>query len=554
MIKMERIYRVLALALCAVSLAFAANAQERVYVSTDKECYLAGENMWISVYCLDDAAGGYSQLSKVAYLEFYNKEGLVSQIKLPLKEGRGCGRLQIPLSFATGNYSIAAYTQKYGGASKGEFNGKIVTVFNTLSSQRVKDGVEVVPDDEPLMGDGSLKGRCNWLSVDVQTGKADGESVPVEIKNLSDKGASVSVSIYHIDPLGEMVGAYGYDRTTLLERKGDFELSPEVDYAGEVIRVRISSGGKKSDMKDVAVYMSAMGNTDDIYINTADEKGEAVYYTSNIYGTRDLVFEVEGDTSSMYNVEILQQKAHHRVAGIPVLKISPKMKEALQSRGMDMQIAKRFEADTIFNLMPRRENSFIGTVEPRVYRLDDYTRFPVMEEVVREFVKDLRIRKEGDETVMRLLWGTKARALVLLDGVPVTDHSLVVGLDPHLVKEIVLYSRRYVLNNRIFDGVVKFNTYKGDMGGVKLARNVSVVNHRGVQYPLAFLGDQLADMPNYPNFNNTIYWNPVVEIEKGGTVSFKCMKPQYKGRFRMVIEGLDSNAEEVYLSTFFTIE
>ena len=155
---------------------------------------------------------------------------------------------------------------------------------------------------------------------------------------------------------------------------------------------------------------------------------------------------------------------------------------------------------------------------------------------------------------MRLLWGTKARALVLLDGVPVTDHSVVVGLDPHLVKEIVLYSRRYVLNNRIYDGVVKFNTYKGDMGGVKLARNVSVVNHRGVQYPLAFLGDQLADMTNYPNFNNTIYWNPVVDVKKGETISFKCMKPQYKGRFRMVIEGLDSNGEEVYLSTFFTID
>ena len=92
------------------------------------------------------------------------------------------------------------------------------------------------------------------------------------------------------------------------------------------------------------------------------------------------------------------------------------------------------------------------------------------------------------------------------------------------------------------------------MGGVKLARNVSVVNHRGVQYPLGFLGDQLADMANYPNFNNTIYWNPVVEIGQGGTVTFKCMKPQYKGRFRMVIEGLDSNGEEVYLSTFFTIE
>ena len=177
-----------------------------------------------------------------------------------------------------------------------------------------------------------------------------------------------------------------------------------------------------------------------------------------------------------------------------------------------------------------------------------------MEEVIREYVKDLRIRKEGKETVMRLLWGTKARALVLLDGVPVTDHSTVVGLDPHLVEEIALYARKYVLNNRIYDGVVMFNTYKGDMGGVKLARNVSIVNHRGVQYPLAFTGTQLSDIGNYPNFNNTVYWNPIVEIAPEGTFSFNCVKPQYKGKFKMVIEGIDSNGEAVYASTVFTIE
>ena len=382
---------------------------------------------------------------------------------------------------------------------------------------------------------------------------AEGDVVPVEVKNLSGKGASVSISVYHMDPLSAMVGDYGYDRSSLLERKGDFEVTGETDYAGEVIKARIW-GGAGVAVNEKTVYMSALGNTDDIYINTTNENGEVVFYTSNIYGTRDLVFEVEGDTSKSYNVEIIHPQVQHKSVQPPVLKISNKMKQALEQRGMDMQIAKRFEADTIFNLMERRENSFIGAVQPRVYKLDDYTRFPVMEEVIREYVKDLRVRKEGNETVMRLLWGTKARALVLLDGVPVTDHSMVVALDPHLVKEIVLYSRRYVLNNRIFDGIVKFNTYKGDMGGMKLAKNVSIVNHNGVQYPLAFMGDKVAQTDNYPNFNNTIYWNPVVEIAPGGTFSFNCVKPQYKGKFRLVIEGIDTNGEAIYTSTVFTIE
>lgn len=547
---MKKIFMKMALVVCAVSFALAAQAQERVYVSTDKECYLAGEDMWLSVYCIDGETGGYSQLSKVAYIDFYNMEGMASAIKVPLKEGRGCGRLQIPLGFATGNYSIVAYTGRYGGNSIGEFNGKVVTVFNTLSSHRVKNGVEVVPEDGSLYGEGKVKERTNWLSLDVRTAGAQEGVVPVVIRNLSGIGASVSVSVYHIDPLVEMIGEYGYDKTSLLSRKGEFEVAGGVDYAGEVIRVRI--GGE--DVKEKGVYMSAMGNTDDIYIGNTNDKGEVVFYTSNIYGTRDLVFEVEGDTSKVYTVEILHDKVEHKSVQPPVLKISSKMRDALEQRSMDMQIAKRFEADTLFNVMPMRENSFIGTVRPRVYRLDEYTRFPLMDEVIREYVKDLRVRKEGSETVMRLLWGTKARALVLLDGVPVTDHSVVVALDPHLIKEIELYPRRYVLNNRIYDGVVKFNTYKGDMGGVKLAGNVSIVNHRGVQYPLAFTGSQLADMRNYPNFNNTVFWNPIVEIAPEGTFSFNCVKPQYKGKFKMVIEGIDSNGEAVYASTVFTIE
>jgi hypothetical protein len=149
---------------------------------------------------------------------------------------------------------------------------------------------------------------------------------------------------------------------------------------------------------------------------------------------------------------------------------------------------------------------------------------------------------------------SKGNVLVLLDGVPMEDHSAIIDMDPLLVKQIVIYPRKFVLNYFVFDGVVKFNTYKGDMGGIKLGHNVAVKNYDGVQYPLAFTAAEMAGDGKYPNYNNTIYWNPLVKLQGGERYSFNCVLPAYKGEFRIVVEGLDSNGEEVYCTETFKVE
>ena len=119
-------------------------------------------------------------------------------------------------------------------------------------------------------------------------------------------------------------------------------------------------------------------------------------------------------------------------------------------------------------------------------------------------------------------------------------------MDPLLIKEIQVYPRQIVLNHFVFDGVVKFNTYKGDMGGLQMGGKFSVIPHRGVQYPLAFLGDGISGNSGYPNYNSTLYWNPVVEIGAGETFGFSCPLPKYKGEFLVVVEGVDSDGKSIY--------
>ena len=541
--------------ICSGLFTNALTAQERVYVSTDKNCYLAGEDIWFSLFCTDGEKGGYSDVSKLAYIELHSMEGAQTAVKVALKDGRGAGRFKIPFNFPTGNYSIVAFTSVDGGNSKGEFNGKIIAVFNTLTAEKVKGGVEVVEKDVPVNGDGKEQASSSGMQINVAAAGSKEGMQQVSVVNNTGNGASLNISVYHMDKLNASVGANGYNKVPLLSRTGDFETASLVDYSGETIKVKVSpKAGNGGNAANEVVYMSALGNTDDVYAGMTDENGEVTFYTNNIYGNRDVVFEVGKDTSRRYDVEILQQKGTHQPARIPVLRISSRMKEALQERNVNMQIAARFEADTIFDLMPMRGTSFIGQVQPYVYDLDAYTRFPVMKEVIAEYVKYLRIRREGKQEMLKVLWDDPGRPLVLLDGIPVQDHSVAINLDPLMVKRIEIYPRRYVLNSFMYSGVVKFITYKGDMAGVDLGKNVGIQNFRGASYPLAFLGDKVYDKERYPNFNNTIYWNPVVEIADGDTFSFNCVLPHYKGEFRIVVEGLDSNGNELYCTKNFVVE
>lgn len=544
------------------------HSMERVYVSTDKAYYLAGESIWCSVFCIDGSTGNFSGHSSVAYLEFHSREKMEACIKVALVNGRGCGRLQIPFNFGTGNYSIVAFTGKDGGDSKEKFNGKTVTVFNTLTSQRVNGGVEVVEDGEPIRSP-VQEGPVQTGGISIEAAEQNNGVIPIKIRNTGNNNANMSISIYHIGRIEELIGERGYDSTSLLERKGDFAPTGIEEYAGEVIRARVYKDGKPlagKEAKGVYMYMSAMGNTDDTYITNLDSAGYATYYTNNISGTRDLLFDVVKDVSQTvkvdkgtkrdvgYKIELVEEKFNHVPAEIPVLKISERLEEPLRQRSLRMQVGRRFDADTLYNLMPMRSNDFFGAVEPIVYNLDDYTRFPLMKEVVSEYVSNLKIRKVDGRQRLLVMWqetegvytASRQYALAMLDGVPVRDHSLLINMDPLLVKQIIIYPRRYLLNYFMFDGIVKFNTYKGDMGGLKLGDNVSILSYEGTQYPLAFMGDMLPDNGRYPNYNTTIYWNPIAEVDAGGEFSFNCAVPDYGGTFRIVIEGMDSRGNAVY--------
>ena len=82
--------RRLALTFIALAAGLSARAAgtpvERIYVSTDRTVYIAGDAVWCSLTCLDEN-GRLSNASAVSYVELVSDEGTACTAKIGLLEG-----------------------------------------------------------------------------------------------------------------------------------------------------------------------------------------------------------------------------------------------------------------------------------------------------------------------------------------------------------------------------------------------------------------------------------------------------------------------------------
>ena len=547
----------LLLALPALSLRGEERLRERVYISTDKEVYVAGDAVWMSAWCLDAATGALSTFSKTAYVEIHSPTGLVQTAKISLDGGRGAGRLFLPTTLPTGNYRLFAYTRL--GASEEGFDplsgARTLSVFNTFSTERT-GGVEVVAQAPaaPAVPD------AGSLLIGAPDAAGSGTAA-INISNPGPEAVSFSLSVRHDDgipaPDGKHIADFLRDIRALPAARG-FDGSVIPEYEGEIIRARVTgtdAAGLDAVRKGYA-FISSPGTGENLYTEMIGEDGSATFFTSNIYGDQEMFLEIEGvDRENGIHLELTSPFLNLPAGEIPSLPLYSGWSRALELRSLGMQLEKSFDADTLYTALPARMHRIFDERECISYILDDYTRFPVMEELFIEFIQELRIRRVNGRRELQvamsdLLGGfyfPSGNALVLLDGVPVLDHEKLFAYDPLLVQRIDIYSDEYIVGIRSFSGIVNFVTYKGTLPSMRFADNVRIVDFQGCSLPLAYTCAGVDS--EYPDYRQTLYWHPMLTLAPGESITLECKTPAYSGRFEVVAEGLTEQGEAVSART-----
>jgi hypothetical protein len=206
--------------------------------------------------------------------------------------------------------------------------------------------------------------------------------------------------------------------------------------------------------------------------------------------------------------------------------------------------------------------SFYGDAD-ETYLLDDYTRFPVMEEVMREYVPGVLVRKHKDgfhfivvDRVKRLLF--RETPLILLDGVPLFDEDEIMNFDPLKVKKLEVMTCQYFIGPLGVPGVVSYTTYHGDLGGFQLNPKSVSLNYEGLQLQQEFYSPQYvnqnATQNRLPDFRTLLYWNPSVTIGANGKKTIEFYTSDLTGKYQVIVEGISSKGLVGTTTTIFDVK
>ena len=515
----------------AAGFSAAAGLVERTYVCTDRHSYVAGEDVFCSVFCFDGGSGSLSDFSSVAYVELISPEGSAVRVKIALQDGRGAGRLRLPSTLPTGNYRLIAYTALNRNEEDMDYfrGSRVISVYNTLSASRqesvVLDAAPVAVEGKGRLYGAAVEGKDRPYGVVAPAGlvmEQRGDSLFLRNSGTEclDFCLSLSISDALPDPegpgLADFLEARSGDRATL---RTDAELSiPE--YEGEIVSIRVPAM-----YSGVTAVLSGPGLRNDIYSSTVDSTGLVSFYTGNIYGDRDLVFELNSrDVNDDFSLEVLSPFASPELDrdGVPELHLNGSVAEDLKRRSVAMQIGRHFGIDEYMDSLQLRPDLLFRGGAMTVYEMDDYTRFPTMRETIVEYVREVHIRRQDGEPVLKIVPGKSfesyssmlgGNALVLVDGVPVSEHGRVLDLNPALLRRICIYPYDVSTGSCIYSGVVNFISFRGDMVGLQFPGRVRILDFHGVTFPVT-VGAAREDSLS-PDYRYTRMWQPLLHLEAG---------------------------------------
>jgi hypothetical protein len=236
----------------------------------------------------------------------------------------------------------------------------------------------------------------------------------------------------------------------------------------------------------------------------------------------------------------------------------------LLNRSIAVQAENAYRIKEKYQLIPAAPGdslAFYGTADGR-YKLDDYTRFVTMDEVIREFVENVKVRQQSGKTIFRVrnaLFNLffEDDPLLLIDGVPVFHGAKIMALNPLNIEKIDVVSHRYYLGPSITDGIVSFRSYDGDLGGYQLDPNAVVVQYNGLQqhrefYTPVYETAARTQSP-LPDLRNQLLWRPDIITDSTGKRGVSIYTSDLTGTFAIVVQGIAADGSVGYSVKTFTV-
>ncbi len=321
------------------------------------------------------------------------------------------------------------------------------------------------------------------------------------------------------------------------------------EYNGSVISGTVINRKTGMPVSGIETYISFPGFITGFNSSLSDKNGQVKFELQKFYGSSQAILQTNTTKDTGYRIDITDPFSNN-LSGtpFPVFSVNEGLANFLREQSISMQVQNIYSSKNLKHFNRPAPDTTAFYIHPdQNYFLDNYTRFTTIEEVLREYIVMVDVRKrEGDfhfsvsDVAFHQMFNRDP--LVLLDGVPVFDLNKFMQIDPLKLNKVEVLNRKYFFGNSIFYGVLNWTSYKEDMAGYDPGSQATVVDYEGLQperefyTPVYNTEEQLSS--HLPDFRNVLLWSPHIKVASGTSKQMSFFTSDISGKYIVVTQGI----------------
>lgn len=536
---------------------------EQIFIHTDREEYIAGENFWFSAFTFDRHNNNKPGISGTGYIELLNSDNNpVIQKRVRLTGGAGHGTFQLPDTLSPGTYILRAYTNLILNLPPDNCFRKVISIYNSLTS---KDFRKIVYAGEPVQ---EKKTADPIVSVKSSELFSRREKITLEIEIDKDivaspENANLSISVSPASGNDNFEAPDDYLHINASPAKpDDVRFSPEV--TSHFLYGRLIPQRAGAVTGNQVMLLSVPGKEALFQYSLTDGEGNFRFMIGNDAVPDEIVIQQKDNGSGNLirigspfpdNYPEYGKITDTLLSGLPG-HIAEWSVNHQVSKIYGMSSAGKPPADSSFR---QKRARFYGIPDMEL-RMADYILLPNMQEVFFELIPGVSMRtgRARSGITVTNLADNRAYdydATLMIDGVVIADPAVIAGMNPELVERIDILRSEYAVGGYHFYGIVNVITKSGNYGSFPLPDYAVRFPYRIFDPDIPFVSPDYSEteakQSRVPDFRNTLYWNPSVKPGKNGKARIEFWSSDYVSDYVISIQGISS--EGIPLSASKTI-
>ena len=536
---------------------------EYLHAHFDKTFYVAGEDMWYSVYFLNP----YNRQSEIVYVELINPAGkTIMHQTLKVNEDQAVGDFALPPVLDRGYYQFRAYTRWNLNFLPQEIYSEYIAIFpaklpNEKPETDKTDPIEPADTDLISLNQTSFKPR---------------EEIEINLKGM-DANASIAVI--------DMKFVRDLDRKRVLERVeevskkpilppkgGTPELEPEKTYS-KTFMLRQPGTMEYVSSNFIAGFVQQTHQK----LMKPSEGGIVKFEFADFYDSTVVQFFDANPFKATYIPLVSLINDDVPVDSPEPSSKMPPVTPEIQRYIRDYQ--KRFQLNNLFgsrnNMRAEKPEVIPSTIKSTSsYKVDNFIGFTKMEDFIKHTVPPVKLKfdkKNNNKPVFKLYVPHKeiTRGIKVVEKPPLL---LVNDYFTYNAEEVLKLPWSDVLQLDVYNTALKLPAQFGPIGDF----GVIAVQTRDGQTPAAIKntdnnlkieGFYLArkyEVPNYntsqkvnskiPNLRPVLYWNPEVSLNDENDRKMVFPAGDQPGKYLIQVEGIMKDGTPIYAEKILEVE